>query len=173
MVCVKLWGAPSLTLDVMLVVLEVWQAILVKKLDLDSSWVKQSMSEGARNLLKVGLPCPFFTPPLPLLHPSLGPSLPFLAPCLPLHLHSACLLSLFPLLLFGYLSDGVCHNWCRFESVQQPMLKVCPLHVHPACLLPCVILSCQHAVMAEQSMSEGARNLLKVGRPCPPRKKTK
>ncbi len=52
----------SLTVDVMLVVLEVWQAILVKKLDLDSSWVKQSMSEGARNLLKVGLPCPFFTP---------------------------------------------------------------------------------------------------------------
>ncbi len=37
----------------MLAVLEVWQAILVKKLDLDSSWVKQSMSEGARNLLKV------------------------------------------------------------------------------------------------------------------------
>ncbi|KAL0030347.1 hypothetical protein WJX77_011206 [Trebouxia sp. C0004] len=31
---------------------QVWQAILVKKLDLDSSWVKQSMSEGARNLLK-------------------------------------------------------------------------------------------------------------------------
>ncbi|KAL3141930.1 hypothetical protein ABBQ32_004581 [Trebouxia sp. C0010 RCD-2024] len=28
------------------------QAILVKKLDLDSSWVKQSMSEGARQLLK-------------------------------------------------------------------------------------------------------------------------
>ncbi len=52
-------GVPSLTLDVMLVVLEVWQAILVKKLDLDSSWVKQSMSEGARNLLKVCLPCPF------------------------------------------------------------------------------------------------------------------
>jgi len=48
----------SLTVDVMLVVLEVWQAILVKKLDLDSSWVKQSMSEGARNLLKVGRPCP-------------------------------------------------------------------------------------------------------------------
>ena len=48
----------SLTVDVMLVVLEVWQAILVKKLDLDSSWVKQSMSEGARNLLKVCLPCP-------------------------------------------------------------------------------------------------------------------
>ncbi len=53
----------------MLVVLEVWQAILVKKLDLDSSWVKQSMSEGARNLLKVCLPCPsnfillvFFSP---------------------------------------------------------------------------------------------------------------
>ena len=37
----------------MLAVLEVWQAILVKKLDLDSSWVKQSMSEGARQLLKV------------------------------------------------------------------------------------------------------------------------
>lgn len=48
-----------LTLDVMLAVLEVWQAILVKKLDLDSSWVKQSMSEGARNLLKVL----FFTAP--------------------------------------------------------------------------------------------------------------
>ena len=48
-----------LTLDVMLAVLEVWQAILVKKLDLDSSWVKQSMSEGARNLLKVL----FFTVP--------------------------------------------------------------------------------------------------------------
>lgn len=31
---------------------QVWQAILVKKLDLDSSWVKSSMSEGARNLLK-------------------------------------------------------------------------------------------------------------------------
>lgn len=44
---------PLLTLDVMLAVLEVWQAILVKKLDLDSSWVKQSMSEGARQLLKV------------------------------------------------------------------------------------------------------------------------
>ena len=44
----------------MWVVLEVWQAILVKKLDLDSSWVKQSMSEGARNLLKVGS-----LPPLP------------------------------------------------------------------------------------------------------------
>lgn len=37
----------------MWVVLEVWQAILVKKLDLESSWVKQSMSEGARQLLKV------------------------------------------------------------------------------------------------------------------------
>lgn len=96
----------SLTVDVMLVVLEVWQAILVKKLDLDSSWVKQSMSEGARNLLKVGLPCPFFTPSLPL--------------------HPACLLSLFPLLHFGYLLDGVCYDWCRFESVLEPVLKVCP-----------------------------------------------
>ena len=45
--------AVPLTLDVMCAVLEVWQAILVKKLDLDSSWVKQSMSEGARQLLKV------------------------------------------------------------------------------------------------------------------------
>ena len=55
----------------MWVVLEVWQAILVKKLDLDSSWVKQSMSEGARNLLKVS--------PLPPL-----PPLPPVAPLLPL-----------------------------------------------------------------------------------------
>lgn len=47
---------PLLTLGVMLAVLEVWQAILVKKLDLDSSWVKQSMSEGARQLLKVHKP---------------------------------------------------------------------------------------------------------------------
>ena len=52
---------PLLTLDVMLAVLEVWQAILVKKLDLDSSWVKQSMSEGARQLLKVNTA----PPPLP------------------------------------------------------------------------------------------------------------
>ena len=47
------FDALCLTLDVMWDVLEVWQAILVKKLDLDSSWVKQSMSEGARQLLKV------------------------------------------------------------------------------------------------------------------------
>lgn len=86
---------PSLTLDVMLVVLEVWQAILVKKLDLDSSWVKQSMSEGARNLLKV--------------YP------------LPLHLHPACLVSPVSLLLFGCVLDEACHNWCRFEQVREPM----------------------------------------------------
>lgn len=68
-----------LTLDVMWVVLEVWQAILVKKLDLDSSWVKQSMSEGARNLLKVS--------PLPPLPP--------VAPLFLLFLLLFCLLSVF------------------------------------------------------------------------------
>ena len=35
---------------------EVWQAILVKKLDLDSNHIRDAMSEDARDLLKVGPP---------------------------------------------------------------------------------------------------------------------
>ena len=34
--------------------LQVWQAILSKKVDLDSWKIKRSMSEPARNLLRVG-----------------------------------------------------------------------------------------------------------------------
>ena len=35
---------------------EVWQAILVKKLDLESNHIRDAMSEDARDLLKVGPP---------------------------------------------------------------------------------------------------------------------
>ena len=39
------------------VAVQVWQAILVKKVDLDSKQAQAMMSEGARHLLKVNSPC--------------------------------------------------------------------------------------------------------------------